>query len=77
MNALLGQVLSSLLGDYVCSEGLRSLRVSGLGERVELRDLTVRPEALDALDAPLRLRYGVVKRVAPPGTCSDTRLTTP
>lgn len=62
MNALLGQVLSSVLGDYVAPEGLRALRVVGLGERVELRDLTLKREALDGLNAPLRIRYGAVRR---------------
>lgn len=59
MNALLGGLLSSYLGKYIEPEGLRSINFSFSGE-VKLRNLAVRPEALDQIDLPFKLKHGTV-----------------
>lgn len=64
MDRLFGQLLCSYLGDYVEPEDLRSLKTTGLAARVELHDLHIRPQGLDALNLPLKVRYGVVKRIS-------------
>ena len=43
MNALVGGLLSSVLGKYIEPEGLRSINISFAGE-IKLRNLAVRPE---------------------------------
>ena len=63
MNALLGSLLSSVIGKYIEPEGLRTINFTFSGE-VRLRNLAVRPEALDALDLPFKIKHGSVGSIA-------------
>ena len=59
MNAIIGSILSSVLGKYIEPEGLKSINISFGGE-IKLRSLAVKPEALDQIDLPFKIRHGTV-----------------
>lgn len=61
-----GQVayyLSKYLGQYVNGLDAESLKISVWRGDVELRNLSLKPEALQSLDLPIRVKAGLLGRL--------------